>query len=267
MNFLKKLFGSNQESNISQIQQSQNRTIKIRNYTKFDGLDNDFIDLLYFISQDEKTAFKNKLFQIIEELGITRETLRTEFMESFPNYINTNEIDLPFIAELFNFHSSIVTISVPDETIIETKEGYHEMRGKEKLQHYFTAIRLASHNLQVKAANQIHDIADEEKLILNSLSDSHKDFARINIFLQLGKSFMEQNNFDKMSHYYDRILSESFDLSQNTVSNFIRVAGEDFFQLGKLPEALKYFKKGLELNPKLGVKKIVTEIEKKKINL
>lgn len=263
MNFLKNLFGSKQESKLSETQQSQNRVIEVRNSTKFDGLDLDFIDLLYFISKDEKTVFINKLLEIIEKLGITKETLRTEFMESFPNYITTNEIDLPFIAELFNFHNTIVTVSMPDETIIETKEGYHEMRGKEKLQHYYTAIRLASHNLQVKADNQIQDIAEEEKLILESLSDSHKDFARINIFLQLGKSFMDNKNFDKMSHYYDCIFSDSFDLSQNTVADFIRIAGEDFYQLGKLTEALKYLKKGLDLNPKLGVKKVVAEIEKK----
>lgn len=263
MNFLKNLFGSKQESKPSQTQQTQNRVIEVRNSTKFDGLDHDFIDLLYFISKDEKTVFINKLFEIIEELGITKETLRTEFMENFPNYITTYEIDLPFIAELFNFHNTILTVSMPDETIIETKEGYNEIRGKQKLQNYYTAIRLASHNLQVKADNQIQNIAEEEKLILESLSDSHKDFARINIFLQLGKSFMELKNFDKMSHYYDSIFSDSFDLSQNTVADFIRVAGEDFYQLGKLTEALKYFKKGLELNPKLGVKKIVSEIEKK----
>ena len=74
---------------------------------------------------------------------------------------------------------------------------------------------------------------------------------------------MQQQNFDKMGHYYDNILSDSFDLSQNTVADFIRLAGEDFYRIGNLTEALKYFKKGLELNPKLGVKKIVVEIEKK----
>lgn len=263
MNFLKSLFGSKQESKPSQTQQSQNRVVEVRNSTKYDGLDYDFIDLLYFISKDEKTVFINKLLEIIEILGITNKTLRTEFMENFPNYITENEIDVPFIAELFNFHNTIVSVSMPDETIIETKEGYPEIRGKEKLQHYYTAIRLASHNLQVKSVNHIQDIAEEEKLILESLSDSQKDFARINIFLQLGKSFKEQKNFDKMSHYYNSIFSDSFDLSQNTVADFIRVAGEDFYQLGKLTEALKYFKKGLELNPKLGVKKIVAEIEKK----
>jgi tetratricopeptide (TPR) repeat protein len=184
-------------------------------------------------------------------------------MESFPNYIHDNEIELPFIAELFNFHSTIVKVSVPDETTIEKKEGYNEIRGKEKLQNYYTAIRLASYNLQVKNDNGIQDIIEEESLILKSLSDSYKDFARINIYLQLGKSFMEQNKFEKMNHYYNCILSESFDLSQNTVADFIRNAGEDYYLLGNLTEAIRYFKKGLELNPKLGVKKIVAEIEKK----
>ena len=262
MNLFKNLFGSNQSSKPSQNQQTQNRVIEIRNSTKFNGLDYDFIDLLYFISEDEKNAFNKRLLEIIKELGITKETLRTEFMESFPNYVTENEINLPFIAELFNFHNTIVTVSMPDETIIETKDGYTEICGKEKLQHYYTAIRLASHNLQVKTDNQIQDIAAEEKLILDSLSDSHKDFARVNIFLQLGKTFMQQNNFDKMAYYYGRILSDNFDLSQNTVADFIRVAGEDFYQMGNLSEALKYFKRGLELNPKLGVKKVVAEIEK-----
>jgi tetratricopeptide (TPR) repeat protein len=262
MNFFKKLFGSNQDSNPRPNQQTQNRVIEGRNVTKFQGLDLDFIDLFYFTTEEEKIAFKAKLLEILEELGITNETSRTEFMERFPNYISEKEIDLPFIAELFSFQSSILMISIPDETIIESKEGYAEQRGKEKLQHYYTALRLASHNLSVKNDNRILDISDEEKLILNSLSDAHKDFARANILLQLGNSFMQQNNFDKMEYYYDKILSADFDLSPNTIADFVRAAGEDFYKIGKLPEALKYFKKGLDLNPKLGVKKVVTEIEK-----
>ena len=110
MNFLKNLFGSKQESKSSQSQQVQNRVTEIRNFTKFNGLDYDFIDLLYFISQDEKAVFINKLLKTIENLSITNETLRTEFMTTFRNYINTNEIDLPFIAELFNFRNTILTV-------------------------------------------------------------------------------------------------------------------------------------------------------------
>ena len=263
MNFLKNFFKSNQEPDSNKNLPSEKKVIEIRNLTNFDGLDYDFIDLLFFISQDEKTKFINNLLGIIKILGITNETTRVQFMESFPNYIHDNEIELPFIAELFNFHSSIVKVSVLDETTIERKEGYNEIRGKEKLQNYYTAIRLASYNLQAKNDNGIQDIIEEESLILNSLSDSHKDFARINIFLQLGKSFMQQNNFEMMSNYYNRILSESFDLSLNTVADFIRNAAEDFYQFGKLGDALIFFKKGIELNPKLGVKKIVAEIEKK----
>ena len=73
---------------------------------------------------------------------------------------------------------------------------------------------------------------------------------------------MQQKNYDKMGYYYDKILSADFDLSPNTIADFVRAAGEDFYKIGNLPEALKYFKKGLDLNPKLGVKKVVNEIEK-----
>ena len=235
---------------------------EIRSFTKFDGLDDDFINLLFFISEEAKIEFKNSLLEITGELGITKETLWTDFMECFPDYISANEIELPFITELFIFYTTTVIVSVPDENIIEIKDGYVELLGEEKLKNYYTAIKLASHNLQVKAENKIEDIENEEKLILNSLSDTHNDLARISILLQLGKSFMYQKNIDKMCHYYNFILTDSYDLSQTTVADFMKVAGEDFYQLGKLTKSLEFFKRGLELNPNLNVKRRLTEINK-----
>lgn len=262
MNILKNLFGSQKKKNGSQPQITENKVIELRNVTKVKGLDSDFIDLIFFISEEDKILFKNKLREIIEELGISNETVRTEFMEKFPNHIGSKEINLPFIAELFIFGNTILTVSMPDETIIDSKEGHLEKSGKDKLQNYYTALRLASHNLQIKNERGVLDISEEEKLVLNSLSDFHMDFARINIIFQLGNSFRQQGNYDKMFHYYEIIVCEQFDLSPNTVADFIRTIGNNLYEIGNLKEALRYFKKGLDLNPKLGVKKVVNEIEK-----
>ena len=95
------------------------------------------------------------------------------------------------------------------------------------------------------------------------VSDEHKDFGCANILLQLGNSFMLQNNFDKMELYYEKLLSTNFDLRLNTISDFTRAVGEYFHKVVNLQTALKFLEKGLELNPKLGVNKLVAEIEKK----
>lgn len=262
MNFFKNLFSPKQDSKKDE-NQSKERIIEIRTVTKFEGLDDEFINLLFFISEDEKVNFRKLLLDIIRKLNITTDTLRTEFMEHFPKYISENEIELPFIAELFIFNSEIQTVSLPDNTIFEKREGYNEMKGKKQLEHYYTALRLASHNLTEKDKNKIENISAEENLVLESLSDSHKDFARINIIYQLGRSYMQRSNFEKMMHYYESILSETFDLSPNTVADYVRVAGENLHSINYSKEALGFLKKGLVLNPKLGVKKLVAEIEKK----
>lgn len=263
MSLFKKLFGANQNSDYRQNVDNPNTGIEIKTVTKFMGLDNEFIDLIYFPSQEKRTEFKAQLLNILKDLAVSNETMRTELMETFPNYLTDNNIEFPFIAELFIFKSYIIKLSLPEKNLIETLEGSPEVRGKEKLLNYYTALSLASHNLYVKNENGIIDISDEENIVLQSLSDEHKDFARAKILFQLGNSFMHQNNFDKMKLYYEKLISTDFDLSANTIADFIRSAGEDLYNVGDLKEAHKYLKKGLELNPKLGVKKLLTEIEKK----
>lgn len=263
MNLFKKIFGANKNTNTYQSPNNQNRGIEIKTSTTFVGLDDEFIDLIYFPSEEKRDSFKQQLIEILKELGITNESQRTEVMEKFPNYVTENNINLPFIAELFIFESYIIKVSKPEETIIETTKGSPGYRGKEKLKHYYTAVGLASHNIYGKNENGIIDISDEENLVIKTLSDQNKDFACANILLLLGNSFMMHNNIDKMVFYYEKLFSSDFDLSPTTIADFIRAAGEDFYKIGDTEKALKYLKKGLELNPKLGVKKLVTEIEKK----
>jgi tetratricopeptide (TPR) repeat protein len=263
MNFLKKLWGSKENpSTTVKFDPNKDSTI-IKNVTTFNGLDNAFLDLIYFSNDLEKRLLVEKINNVIKTLNITNETLRTEFMNTFPLYIHDNGIELPFIAELFTFKSIIVSVSMPSGIVKNITDTTPEYSGSEKLNYYHTAMNLVSHNLESKIKNNFTDISFEENIVLKNLTDDNKDFHMINILYQLGNSFMLINKQDKMSNYYGLIYNSLFDLSPNTIADYIRYAGEDYYKIGDLENALKFLKKGLELNSKLGVKRLIAEIENK----
>jgi tetratricopeptide (TPR) repeat protein len=260
MNIFKALFGNktSSEKNDEQI----TRTIVIKSNTTYDGIDTEFIDQIFFPTEEERQEFISLIEKIIQELNITSETTRVEFMDIFPKYINDKEIELPFIAELFKFHTTIDTVLKNDNKIIESKEGPEEIIGRSKISHYYIAMKLCAHNLIEKNKASYESIDEEEILFLNTLKDDTKDYVRLNNLVLLGRSFMLRNNLDKMVKYYQNILDDNFELSPNTIADHLRIAGEDFYEMKQYDKALYFLKKGLELNPKLGVKKLVAEIEK-----
>jgi hypothetical protein len=65
-----------------------------------------------------------------------------------------------------------------------------------------------------------------------------------------------------MGIYFKMIENDKYDLSPNTVADFIRLIGEDYNKIGDFKNAYHYLSIGLKLNPNLGVKKLLAKIEK-----
>jgi hypothetical protein len=263
MNIFKNLFGSKEKSLSLQTTDLNKNYTEGKIISKFNGIDTAFIDLLFFKNDKEKKNFISNILNTLETLCITNETHQTEFMTTFSNYVHENEIELPFIAELFVFESKIVTKLMPSGLILNTTNTSPSDTGIKKLNSYKTALRLVSCNLDSKIKNGIIDISFEENIVINNLTEENMDFHMINILYQLGNAFMQSNALDKMAYYFGYIYNSQFELSPNTVSDYVRYAGEDYYKIGNLTEALKFLKKGIELNPKLGVKKLISEIENK----
>ena len=108
------------------------------------------------------------------------------------------------------------------------------------------------------------DFTFEEDLIKKTLEKTiHTDYARISTLLVLGQSFSKANDLDKMESAFNIIRRDQYDLSPVTISNFYRSVGEVYLELTNKEKALEWFKSGLTINPKLGVKKLIDKLENK----
>ncbi len=64
---------------------------------------------------------------------------------------------------------------------------------------------------------------------------------------------------------FDLVANIKTDLQTSTLSNFFRKIGDFYISKENKELALKWFKQGLSINPALGVKRLITQLENKKL--
>lgn len=139
---------------------------------------------------------------------------------------------------------------------------FDENNGKIKLSKYYIALRVCRYNIVKKLNNKIYDFRFEEELALNAFKSEYRNYARIETLFVLGEAFFKANQLEKMNLYFDIIYKEKYDLSNVITSNFHRRIADIYLYIHEKKEALKWYKSGIQLNSKLGVKKLITNLEK-----
>jgi tetratricopeptide (TPR) repeat protein len=271
MNFLKKLFGTdkddtskNDTSKTEEKEKERNKSenfIQVKSKSFFAGIDKEFIDLLFFSEKTERDEFIQMLSNLLDKLQINEKTDRPEVSEKLTNHLIQNELSIPFLIYLFKYDNRIITVRMPEGRIIKEDNGTKDYVGIEKLKHYHTALNVATYNIQRKIEANFGNIEFEENLINKALTQENMDYARIDALFLLGHFFCITGDLEKMNSYNNIIENDQYELSPNTVADFIRLIGEDYYSLGDLKKTHHYFSYGLNLNPKLGVKKILLKIE------
>lgn len=207
----------------------------------FSGLDNDFINLIYFKDETEKTKFISEIEKLLSKLKINEQTDLVSGRKKVADYNSDAEEAVPFLNEILSYGSQT-----------------------NKLDNYYTALNLCSHNLEKKTENNFYDLKFEEELVNKTLEKSDLfNFARISTLFNLGASFYKTNQIESMENIFNKIRKENYELSPSTVADYYRNIGEIYFELKQNEKSLDWLKAGLTLNPKLGVKKLIDKIEKK----
>lgn len=207
----------------------------------YTGLDNDFINVIYFKDEIEKTNFISETEKLVSKLKISEQTDLVTGRKKVVDYNIEAEEPIPFLNEMLSY--SLKT---------------------NKLDNYYTALNLCSHNLEKKTENSFYDFKFEEELINKILEKSDLfNFARVSTLFILGVSFYKANQIKSMENTFNKIRKENYELSQSTVADYYRNIGEIYFELKQNEKSLDWLKAGLTLNPKLGVKKLIDKLEKK----
>lgn len=229
MNIFKRFFSKEKNGNHNF---QSNDSIRLDDY-----LDKEFINSLYFSNDKFKDDYIDSIKTILKE---TIENYKIERVK-FSEYIIDNKIDMPFIMEVIKFD---------------------ENNGKIKLSKYYIALCVCRYNIVKKLNNKIYDFRFEEELALNAFKFDYRNYARIETLFVLGEAFFKANEFEKTNLYFNIIYKDKYDLSDVTISSFHRRIADIYLYINEEKEALKWYKSGVQLNSKLGVKKLIANLEK-----
>jgi len=267
MSFFKKLFGTKDDNtqetkpsvdakttpdNKSVVSETKITTDKpqtndtkagLSSVSRIAGLDDEFINLIHFPDDQTKQKHRDAINSALSKLKIKPGTDYHEVHEKLIDYNNV-ELDepIPFFIE---------------SLLIENSN-----KGSEKIQGYYPAAGFISENIRLKLDSAQTDFSYEENLFSNNVHNSDlNNFAKLNSIFYLGLAFFKANNISKAEHYFDLLEKGPFDLQPSSLAGFYRSIGELYADTGDKAKALKWLNAGLTLNPKLGVKKLITKLE------
>lgn len=233
-------------------------------------INTDILDFLFFEYENQKINLINQLKQVIKvkKNSFNSPDFKTIMLnEAYEELFGTPP---SFLLQLFIIEVTLYTIwhiDGVDHVKITKKVDYINSDFKEKLKGHKDALKWNLVNLKRKINISFQDISTEEKIISDILFDI--DDYNVNPFgydildaiIVLGLYYM---NFDieKGTFYIEKANCSWTNISNNTVSYHFKNVGEAYYKTNQLQSALTWFKKGLEINPKLNVKKIIAQIEK-----
>lgn len=233
----------------------------------------DNLNRYFFESNNERESLINHLNELNELFF--QKTKLSEF--NMPNLMK-------FYGENYKYHSNtiggiwfriLLIIKEDNYSIFKTFDNLimithnKEYVYKENLSDNLkNELSLCLTNISNKILLKNKDITEEEILynsILNKYKtiDNHNVYNAIRIAFLLGKHYCN-SNYDKTNKYFkiaDEFLIEN---PKPFLSKYYKEIGECLLEIKKEKEALIWFKKGLEINPKLAVKRNIKKLEENK---
>ena len=154
-----------------------------------------------------------------------------------------------------------------DYLLITKRESFSNINFSDELENDSNLLRYNLFNLKRKINSNCSDISTEEKNILKVLNktdfinlDRGVGYDYLESLLVLGKFYFEKDKKIAIS-YFEKANIDWSEISSNVVSKTFREIGELFMNVNDNQKAIYWLKKGLELNPKLGVLKLIEKLE------
>jgi tetratricopeptide (TPR) repeat protein len=240
-----------------------NSKVTLSSVARISGIDEDFINLIYFPTDQEKQNHREKINSALAKLKIK---WGAEYNKVYEKIIDYNNIELnepiPFMIESLLIENFDVKKDINGKT--ETKSET-VVKGIEKIQDYYSAASFISENILLKLNSLQTDFSFEENMFNTIVSISHlNNLAKLNSIFSLGLAFFKANKIAKAEQYFELLEKGQFDMQPSTIASFYKNIGELYAESSDKSKALKWLNAGLVLNPKLSVKKLITKLETNK---
>jgi hypothetical protein len=231
----------------------------------------DFLNFLFFQNENEKNRLIEQLSKVIKENEVNFQSEDFKTISLFNSYESMFGNPPYYLLFLFSVETSLYNIWHNNNTgvfSLSKRIDNVNFDFDEELKKDNIAIKWNLENLRRKIDYSFNDISNEETNIsglLLKITDYNINpmgYDILNAIVTLGLYYIEKNP-EKANGYFNKANSNWSKISINTVSAAFKQIGEAFLKVNDSGNALYWFKKGLEINPKLTVKKIIKEIEDK----
>ena len=247
-------------------------TSEIVKIVKSIKINNEFFDFIFFNSFEEK----NNLLLLLENRIVENKSCINNKILDNNDLLNLlykpiESYNLP-IMKLFIVEWGIYTVSKfsgKDYISVNYKSDFSNQNFD--LKNSFTLLNLSLLNLKRKVFYNYSDISEEE-IVISNIFDMTED---LNLGNGIGYDFFESLlvlitfYFDldnqKTIRFINKIDINWSEISNNVVSKGFRLIGDLFLKVNDSRSSLLWYKKGLVLNPKLGVIKLIDSLEKKSL--
>jgi hypothetical protein len=268
MNWFKNIFVDNKKEievkNEVENELKQSFNFKATAKLYFSGLDLNFINFIYFQDVIEKNKFISDVEKLLYRLKINEKTDIETGKKLIADYYFDDNEKIPFLNEIlcYNLQKTTTYLNVNNSESSE-KSIITNLEDIKKLDNYYIALNLCLFNIQKKINAGSDDFKFEKELIYKTLEENELfNFARIDTLFCLGAAYYKANQIESMEIVFNRIHEEKYELSLLTIADYYRSIGEIYIDLKQIDKALYWLKSGVNINPKLGVKKIIDQLEK-----
>jgi hypothetical protein len=221
--------------------------------------------LIYFKDENEKEVYIKEVNHFFNTYRITDKTKRLEVINKIVEFENTGKhIDFLRNVPIFESYSRLTN----DYKTEYLKDENTFSNGFEKINNYYSALNFIATNVKRKKESNYLDFEFEDNLFEQVVVPSNKNnYAYIDTITFLAIQHDKANNKVKSKYYFDEVLKqkERSSLTPKTLGKFFRKIGEHYYEIKEFDECLKWLLTGIELNPKLGVKRKIEEL--KRMNL
>ena len=260
------------EKNEYQKSTSDNKTLNNERTQKvYVSINYDFLNFLFFQNEDEKYKLIDQLSKVIKENEDnfkSEDFKRISLFNSYESMFGTPPYYLLFLFSIVTktytiWNTNNAGVLRLHEDIFNINCDFYEELKKDNI-----ALKWNLENLRRKIDYSFNDISNEETNIsglllkITNYNINPIGYDILKVIVTLGLYYIEKNP-EKANAYFNKANSNWSEISINTVSAAFKEIGEAFLKGNDSGNALYWFKKGLEINPKLPVKKIIKEIEYK----